>query len=88
MRPKSKSCDFCTRLADCSLVLVISTLGVRPRIQQCSQSVSLCKRCIQELCDSNAAQSAAKVREVLKSAYIAIRHVISEHSEDTSASED
>jgi hypothetical protein len=88
MRPKSKSCDFCHRLADCSLVLVISTLGVSPRIQQCSESISLCKRCIQQLCDSDVAQSTSKLREVLKNAYTAIKRAFSERSQDTSASRD
>lgn len=66
MKPKSKSCDFCKRPADCSLVMVISTLGISPRIQQCSQSISLCKRCIQQFCESDVAQSSAKLREALK----------------------
>lgn len=88
MKAKSKPCDICERLADCSLVLVISTLGVSPRIQQCSESISICKRCIQQLCDSDAAQSASKLRGVLRNAYTAIKHAFSERSQDTSASRD
>lgn len=88
MKPKSKSCDFCARRADCSLVLVISTLGVSPRIQQCSQSISLCKRCIQQFCESDVAQITAQQREALRTAYTAIERAFIDRAHDTPESKD
>lgn len=88
MKPKSNPCTCCKRPSDFSVVTIISTLGVKPREQQCGQSISLCKRCLHELCDSDRAQSTAHLREELKRALTALTQTLSERAERISAGKD
>ena len=44
-----KSCSQCRRLADGSLCFLLSTLGITPRQQKCTRSVSLCAHCMRDL---------------------------------------
>lgn len=86
MKGQSRLCSCCNCPAEFSLSFLISTLRVKDRKQQCSQSVPLCKSCIHDFCDGEAAQSAAKLREALRNAYTAIKLALSEviHDKNTS----
>ena len=46
-----KQCSNCTQAAEFSLIVLISTLGVRRRLQKSSKAVLFCGDCLQELCD-------------------------------------
>jgi len=86
MKSQSKPCRCCKRPAEFAVLLIISTLGVKPREQQCAQSISLCKRCIHDLCDSDAAKSTLTLREALKSALTALTQTLRHSSEDKQTS--
>jgi len=45
----AKSCSCCSQPAEYSLALILSTVGVSPRIQRCSPVVLFCKTCIHAL---------------------------------------
>ncbi len=68
-RMTPKTCRLCSNAAQFSLACVLSTLGVRPRVQQCSQVVLLCESCIRELCDSPPRD---ELRDALRDAYTSI----------------
>ena len=87
MKGQPKLCSCCNRPAEFSLSFLISTLRVKDRKQQCSQSVPLCRSCIHDFCDSEASESAAKLREALRNAYTAIKLAFSETIQDKNASE-
>ena len=43
---EEKSCSFCGRPADFSVLLLVSTLRVSPREQRSTSSVRLCRACV------------------------------------------
>jgi len=49
---ETKPCSRCLRPASLSFYLLLSTVGVRPRVQQSSKSVLFCHRCLESLIDS------------------------------------
>jgi hypothetical protein len=49
---EAKPCNRCSRPASFSLCLLLSTLGIRPRVQRASGSVLFCRACLQTLIDS------------------------------------
>lgn len=62
------TCCTCSKPATYSVACVLSTVGAKPRIQQCSPAIRLCAICIRELCESPGA-SAIYLRKALKQAY-------------------
>jgi hypothetical protein len=46
-----KSCSNCEQPVEYSLVVLLSSVGVSPRLQQSSIAVSFCNNCLQELCE-------------------------------------
>jgi hypothetical protein len=64
-----KSCSLCPRPADYSLAFLVSTIGVRPRGQKCTQTVPLCKTCFRNAIPFLAATPLQDLQEPLRSAY-------------------
>lgn len=46
---EAKPCSRCSHPASFSFCVLLSTVGVRPRTQQSSKSVSLCQSCLEQL---------------------------------------
>jgi hypothetical protein len=46
---ETKPCSRCSRPASLSFYLLLSTVGIRPRLQQSSKSLLLCSSCMAEL---------------------------------------
>ncbi len=44
-----KSCSQCSHEAEVSVVVVVSTVGSRPRQQKCSAAVLFCRGCMRDL---------------------------------------
>ena len=44
-----KSCSNCQQAVEYSLVIILSSVGVSPRVQKSSRAVSFCADCLQEL---------------------------------------
>jgi hypothetical protein len=70
-RPKLKQCCLCLAPAQYSLAFVISTLGIKRRLQKCSPVVLLCDLCIRKLCRTLAV-ALPELQDSLKTAYTAI----------------
>jgi hypothetical protein len=66
-----KVCICCTRPAQYSLALVLSTVGISRRMQQCSKVMLFCDRCFQKLCKSEHYAS-NELRERVNSVYTAL----------------
>ena len=64
-----KSCSRCSRPADFSLAFLVSTIGVRPRGQKCTQTVPLCKACIRHAARFLASTPLQPLQQPLKRAY-------------------
>src|SRR5665213_2724661 len=67
-----KSCSCCTRPADFSLAFLVSTIGVRPRGQKCTQTVPLCKSCLSTAIPFLASTPLQDLQEPLRNAYTAL----------------
>jgi hypothetical protein len=67
-----KQCSRCSRPADFSLAFLVSIIGVRPRGQKCTQTVPLCKSCIQAAAPLLASTPLQNLREPLTTAYTAL----------------
>jgi hypothetical protein len=65
----SKICRLCSNPAEFSLACHLSTVGVHPRAQKCSQVVLLCESCIRQLCDCPPRD---ELRDALLDAYTSI----------------
>ena len=55
-----KNCSNCLATAEFSLIVIISTLGVRRRPQKSSKAVLFCGDCLQELCDRQCSETLQK----------------------------
>ena len=64
-----KSCSLCSRPADFSLALLVSTIGVRPRGQKCTQTFPFCKSCIQAAAHFLASTPLQQLQKPLRDAY-------------------
>jgi len=64
-----KSCSRCPRPADFSLAFLVSTIGVRPRGQKCTQTVPLCKACVRDAASLLASTPLQDLQEPLSEAY-------------------
>ena len=77
-----QTCKICGGTSDFAVHSLISTKGMRPRVQKCSHSVHFCKTCIQTVCDASVPQGLVGLIESLGEAYTAIT---SGRSEDSNA---
>lgn len=71
-----KTCSNCSEKADYSIVVIISTVGISPRVQSYSTALLFCWRCFREiehLCSD-------KLREAVNSALTEIHERIVERS--------
>jgi hypothetical protein len=64
-----KSCSLCPRPADFSLAFLVSTIGVRPRGQKCTQTVPLCKSCLSDAAPCLASTPLQDLQDPLRDAY-------------------
>ena len=67
-----KSCSRCPRPADFSLAFLVSTIGVRPRGQKCTQTVPLCNSCLRHAIPFLASTPLQPLQEPLTDAYTAL----------------
>jgi hypothetical protein len=81
---KLKQCCLCHAPAQYSLAVVISTLGVKRRLQKCSPVVLLCDLCIRMLCRTLAVAS-PELQDALKTAYTAISSQYPQRSTPTTS---
>jgi hypothetical protein len=51
MKIEQKLCCNCSRPAQFSIVSLISTVGLRKRLQKSSRAVLFCESCLQKSCD-------------------------------------
>jgi hypothetical protein len=70
---EAKPCSRCSRPADFSLALLVSTLRIRPRGQKCSHAVLLCRSCIHDVSNALALTPASDLHHALSGAYTALR---------------
>jgi hypothetical protein len=66
-----KLCSRCPRPADFSLAFLVSTIGVRPRGQKCTQTVPFCKSCLRDAAPFLATPF-RDLQEPLRDAYTAL----------------
>jgi len=69
---ETRACSRCSRPADFSLALLLSTIRVRPRVQKCSRTIALCHSCLKDIVASLASSPLSDLRQPLISAYTAI----------------
>jgi hypothetical protein len=66
-----KSCSCCSQPVEYSLALVLSTVGISPRIQRCSPVVLFCKSCIHALATEECWWGSTTLCNALQRAYTA-----------------
>jgi hypothetical protein len=66
-----KACILCGYPAKYSLAVVLSTLGLQPRLEQCSKVTLLCDRCIHKLANSQCI-ALTVLQQLVNSVYTAI----------------
>lgn len=71
-------CSRCTRPATVSLSALWSTLGIRPRRQKLSRSISLCTACAHALLDFLAASPLHSLHQSLSAAYTSVQNHLGE----------
>jgi hypothetical protein len=79
-RASSKTCKFCGQPVQYSLAFVLSTVGVRPRLQKCSPVVRMCRDCIRALYESDP-QIPEELQNALKRAYTTLNSVPTDHTQ-------
>jgi len=67
----AKSCSCCSRPAEYSLALILSTVGVSPRMQRCFPVVLFCKSCIHALAKEECWWGSTALFKALQCAYTA-----------------
>jgi hypothetical protein len=67
-----KSCSRCPRPADYALAFLVSTIGVQPRGQKCTQTVPLCKSCLHDATPFLVSTPLEDLQEPLRDAYTAL----------------
>jgi hypothetical protein len=83
MKPSSRGCGA---RAEYSVCVLASSLGVRPRRQQCGHAQTFCGACIQRLPDDRSGIPSG-IQESLTQAYTAIANTLETESHPHSASE-
>jgi hypothetical protein len=68
----AKSCSCCSKPADYSLALIVSTIGISPRNQRCSPVVPFCKNCIHALATEECWLGSTALFNALQHAYTTI----------------
>ena len=68
-----KSCSRCSKPADYSLALIVSTVGVSPRNQRCSPVVPFWKSCIHALAREECWWGSTALFNALQHAYTTIK---------------
>lgn len=74
-----KVCSCCGRAAEFSLVMVISSVGISKRVQQCSGVVLFCDPCLQNRL-AGGHWGSDKMRECVNNAYTQINRRLNERS--------
>lgn len=69
------SCSRCSRPAGFSLAFLVSTIGVRPRGQKCTQTVPFCKSCLRDAIPFLAATPLQDLQVPLADAYTTLGEV-------------
>ena len=69
---ETKPCSRCSRPADFSLALLLSTIRVRPRAQKCSQTIALCNSCLHNVLARLGTSPLADLQQPLINAYTAV----------------
>jgi len=73
----AKSCSCCSKPADYSLALILSTVGISPWVQQCSSVVLFCESCIHALATEECWWGSTDLCNALQSTYTAIKEEFS-----------
>lgn len=73
-----KCCLHCECLAEFSLCMIVSTLGVSNRRQRCTTALPFCASCLQRLLREDEVSTSAYLRRALSEAYRAL----TQHSVD------
>jgi hypothetical protein len=72
-----KSCSNCKEKAQYSIVVMISSVGVSPRVQQSSAAVLFCESCFRELSDRLCSD---KLREAVNNALTELNQRVRDNS--------
>ena len=81
---QQKSCSNCSQLAQFSIVVVLSSVGISPRVQKFSHAVASCSDCLRELCETEHLCS-AELRNAVNSALTALNLRSSKQSNATNS---
>jgi hypothetical protein len=68
-RMSRKLCNRCENPAEFSICFVVSTVGRSPRNQKCTETLSLCTACIQNVCGGLRLIAPPRLAESLQAAY-------------------
>lgn len=72
-----KSCSNCQQPVEYSVVVILSSVGVSPRLQKSSVAVSFCDDCLQELSERLCSEV---LRKAVNSAYTELNQRSSERT--------
>jgi hypothetical protein len=72
-----KLCSNCSEAVQYSIVVIISSVGVSPRVQQSSPAVLFCERCFRELSERLCSDN---LQKAVNSAYTELNEQIRERS--------
>jgi hypothetical protein len=72
-----KSCSRCSKAAQYSINVIVSTLGISRRLQQSSPALLLCDACIQK---ENDRVHASALRKLVNNAYTTLKERFQERS--------
>jgi hypothetical protein len=72
-----KLCSNCSEPVHYSVVVMISSVGVSPRVQQSSPAVLFCESCFRELCERLCSD---KLREAVNSALTELNKRVRDNS--------
>jgi hypothetical protein len=71
-----KGCTNCPQPAECSIVVILSTVGVSPRLQKSSAAILFCYECFEELSDTLCSDA---LRKAVNNAYTEQKQHLHEH---------
>jgi hypothetical protein len=76
-----KPCSLCGRPADVSILLLVSTLRIKPRQQESSPSISFCNACLNLRHEQASPEVLARLADALTRACEALTRHSNEHSD-------
>lgn len=78
-----KLCSYCSRPAQLSVVFVLSSLGISPRLQKCSPAVLFCTDCFERLREQKSSDRlhSSALRKAVNNAYTALNQHLCERSQ-------